>query len=125
MLNTGEMAAVTKFFFGKRIDAPVYRDSIEISTPVGARCGWCNDLIEAGDSGTIHAFADPECGLSTEAAHIECQARGILGSLAHLAGTCECGTGEEEPDLRPWREQGRDVLARFLADPEIFRLNAR
>lgn len=105
-----ELPAPETYFFGERWDAPAFDDSIERPTPVGEACGFCEETVEQGDSGTWQVFILSEKEAKSCPIHIECWLRQGLGSPAHLRGECSC-TGVPEPqDDRSWRDQGREVM---------------
>lgn len=96
-------------YFGERWDAPAFDDAVQVSTPVGELCGYCDEKIEADDSGTFTTFVN-ELAAESAPVHIECVIRGWLGSPAHCRGECSCSGGEEPADDRSWRDQGRAVV---------------
>jgi hypothetical protein len=107
-----------KIFWGTRHAPPIWQDGIMIDVPVGTVCGFCGEDIIDGD-GCLTPFIRK--GVPTyEPTHLECNARAVLGSPAHLVGTCFHGSNEEPFDKRSWREQGREVLAYYLENYQLF-----
>jgi hypothetical protein len=91
-------------WFGKRYPAPIYDDIQQTETPVGTRCAYCGEGIEAGDDGFLQ-----DDGI---ALHRECQLRMIFGSVAHQEKRCSCcgGTGSDQDDGMTRREGARAAV---------------
>lgn len=106
-------------WFGLAPFGGICEDDNHVETPVGQKCGWCDETIEATDAGTrmIHMGSlDPTDGSKLEAHyrpyHQECQLRMIVGSYAHIRGECSCFTGEPEGELgMSMREEAKKVFA--------------
>ncbi len=83
-------------------------------TPVGARCGFCVEEIEADDRGcTI-----PDMSGGEGAYHFECYIRVIVGSLAHQQKRCSCyghDCTELDPPNMTLREAARVALVYWVA----------
>jgi hypothetical protein len=87
-----------------------------IAIPVGSRCGWCDEPITEQDSGITNVLVGT-CDLPTEIVyHDECDARKILGSVAHQQGRCCCTVPgskcNDDPELTR-REAARQALAYY------------
>lgn len=99
-------------WFGQSWGAPICDDTPHVETPVGQPCGWCDELIAAGDRGvTIPHLAD----VWTERPfHFECQMRMVVGGFNHQQGTCTCcgGTDAPDPPRLTRREAARLACAR-------------
>lgn len=96
-------------WFGKPYGAPYEADTPHVATPVGEPCLWCNEAIEARDSGlVVHCYPDGE-----RAYHYDCHFRTIIGGLNHLRGRCQCCGGTEPPD--PPEMTRRDAAAQAIA----------
>lgn len=72
----------TVTYFGKAHTGAVYYLAEPIETPVGSICLYCEELIVADDDG----FRDAGFNIF----HRECFTRMIIGSVAHMKGTCGC-----------------------------------
>lgn len=83
-------------YFGKPYYAPIYLESHQIPTPVGASCIYCEEAILEGEDG----FQDD--GGSVH--HRECFLRMIFGSVAHQSKTCSCY--KSDPTDRGCDEEG-------------------
>jgi hypothetical protein len=99
-------------YFGKRHPAPIYRDIERSETPIGRRCGHCNEMIAAGDDGfTLPSY--PACEMSF---HRACHLRGIIGSIAHQQKLCSCyvpGSQAEDNPTLSRRAAAEEALAYF------------
>ncbi|MES2729967.1 MAG: hypothetical protein V4621_07755 [Pseudomonadota bacterium] len=72
-------------------------DEIQIETPIGQPCAWCEEPIQEGDMGT-------QTGKGP-AIHHECSMRGALGSVGHQKKLCSCyGGNQEDPPEMTRRE---------------------
>jgi len=106
-------------WFGLKPFGAVCEEDNHAVTPVGGTCNWCDETIEASDSGmlTPHmALLAPEVegDFTLEACylpyHQECMMRQVLGSYAHIRGKCSCFSEEPEPDSgMSKREEARKV----------------
>jgi hypothetical protein len=56
---------------------------------IGRKCFRCGELV------LTHEQDDHYPG---QPMHVECGARGIIGGLNHLRGTCTCCGGTDDPD---------------------------
>lgn len=77
-------------YFGAYHDVPAYEGAVEVPTPVGQVCIWCQEAIEAGDDGMVYA--------NGPVAHHECMVRQAIGGVNHILGRCICCGGTEDPD---------------------------
>lgn len=69
-------------WFGKKHDAPIYDDGVEVPVPVGMACWYCGDRIEADDDG-FQLPAIMEVGeISAANYHRGCLHSMILGPIA-------------------------------------------
>jgi hypothetical protein len=84
-------------WFGRFPWAPICQALERVPVPVGTICTWCGEPIEEGDCGLFIFHLGRAC--ARRPYHCECQARLVLGSLAHIEGRCWCFTGE--PDELP------------------------
>jgi hypothetical protein len=103
-------------FFGERWDAPqLDYNTVQVDAPVGRACLHCGEPVEAGDRGLMRLTmrGTRENPVATqEPAHMECDLRMGLGSLAHMEGRCRCCTGiDSEPSSWTAREEALAVLA--------------
>jgi len=104
--------------FGPPWDAPNMEPSddhqvIQVPTPVGQLCTWCQTAIAEGDRGLFHAVAHiNESGIhgSAEPIHVECHLRMILGSINHLTNRCSCHGHTEDPAPGNDREEALALL---------------
>lgn len=72
-------------------------------TPVGRACGYCEEAITLGQAGTLQAYTtSPQLGKlvhEERPVHYECSLRSVIGSVAHIEGTCSCHVpGSQEGD---------------------------
>jgi len=83
-----------------------------VPTPVGQVCSWCAEPILAGDEGSLLPHRPKGAPPVDRPIHKECQARTVLGSVAHQAEACCCygGKGEDDPALSK-RDAARAALA--------------
>lgn len=98
-------------WFGPAPFGPICDNIEKVETPVGEACSWCLELIAPEDSGIVMMHFD---GLrsSRRPIHLECDARMLIGSLAHLQRRCSCFTGCKEAPLgMTKREEARRVWA--------------
>ena len=79
-------------YFGKRYDAPIYKETNQAPTPDGVECTYCDEPIKLGEDGFIDSSMCPY--------HRECWIRSILGSVEHQMGVCGCFTGNHETKER-------------------------
>lgn len=78
--------------------APVCEDGQHIATPVGSLCLWCDEPIEADDSGVVTPYIDAAINVHQAAQHVECFLRQALGGVNHIEGRCTCCGGDRDPD---------------------------
>lgn len=108
-------------YFGDPWDAPAFEDAEQVPAPTGAPCDYCEEPIAEDDRGVITTGAargeDGRPVPKNFFSHLECFLLAVTGPLAHLEGRCGCpsptATGAvADPDgEKPWREQGREVMA--------------
>jgi hypothetical protein len=79
-------------WFGKAYGAPYERDTPHAPTPVGEPCLWCEENIEAGDTGLIVGYIDTGEALTPRQVpyHYECYLRQIIGGVNHQLHLCCC-----------------------------------
>lgn len=97
-------------WFGHAYDAPAWEGMPEVPTPVGDWCLGCGEPIARDDDGITIPYTGP-LGTMRAPEHVECFIRSVLGSTAHLDGTCSCGGGD--PHLPDYRTDAREVMARM------------
>lgn len=71
----------------------------------------CQFPIEDGESGIITGYVGAQGETGTAPQHIECFLRSILGSVAHLRGTCSCFGGTDVETRENYRQQARETMA--------------
>lgn len=79
----------------------------QVDTPVGELCALCDEAIERGDIGTVMSIInmgpDGKPVAARRPVHHECSMRSVIGSVAHIEGTCSCnipGSSEgDDPNL--------------------------
>jgi hypothetical protein len=99
-------------WFGRSWGAPMCRDLEHVMTPVGQVCQWCEEPIEADDSGW---------GATRRGAwmHVECFMRMMLGSVGHQLRVCMCHGGPyEDPPEMTRRDAARAAWENFNAIKE-------
>lgn len=101
-------------WFGAEPFAPICSMVEHAETPVGEACSWCEEPIAAGESGLLIVHLD-NGGARLRPFHEECQARTIIGSIAHIEGRCGCfgGTDDGPPEGMTKREEARRAVAAF------------
>ena len=89
-------------WFGTDWGAPVCQVTPQVPAPVGAPCLWCEEAIDAGDSGWGQCAQGPWM-------HVECFGRQMFGSVGHQLGLCTCYGGDDdcEPETMTKRESAR------------------
>lgn len=103
--------------------APIYEDSEQVPTPVGATCYHCKERVAEGERGFFQFTLPPAppggmllvAGLVPDfmrmPIHHECFMRGVTGSVGHQRGTCSChGGSEEDPPGMTRREAARAAV---------------
>jgi hypothetical protein len=103
-------------YFGQRWDAPLLDgDTVQIDVPLGKACMFCDEPITAEDRGLMRPAirnVGGELVATQEPAHMECDLRAGLGSLAHVEGRCTCaGARRTEEFAGTDREEALAVLA--------------
>lgn len=92
-------------WFGRKYNAPAYRDSPQVPAPAGELCTNCLESILEGDDGWLDAAGNPF--------HRACWYREVIGSLAHVQRRCSCyrpGSTESDPLGLTAREAAEEVL---------------
>lgn len=67
----------------------------EVPVPAGQPCMYCDEPITADDRGLMRPAVRNVGGQlvgTQEPAHMECDLRSTMGSLAHIQGRCTCGS---------------------------------
>lgn len=78
-------------WFGESWGAPFNETTPHVDTPVGKLCnGWCEEEIEAGDSGVIMGGVGMDDKPILVCYHRNCYLRQVLGSIGHQKGLCRC-----------------------------------
>ena len=88
-------------WFGKPWSAGCCTPDRHVETPVGQACGWCGEPIGVDDQGITMPLVDSSGAFGRIASHLDCHLRQVVGSVAHLRGTCSCvgGTDEDPPGM--------------------------
>lgn len=85
----------TMRWFGDPWGAPINEDCPRVAAPVGCNCQWCNEKVQATETGVIYSNG-PAC-------HLECFLRQSFGSVGHQLGLCICFGGpgwlDDPPNL--------------------------
>ncbi len=113
------MPEVVVEFFGERWDAPRLdqdegRCVRQIPTPTGQTCVYCTEPVVDGDRGLMVWWGSIEergrLRTTRTPVHAECEMRTVMGSPAHLNGTCYCATGRPDPEpVGSYRDEAREV----------------
>lgn len=98
-------AIVMMKWFGKPQNA-LCRPQLEIPTPVGAPCIYCEEPIEAEDFGVSIPCFQTRDQVTDEPQHFACFFRNIIGSVAHQKGLCSCRGLEDLSELGMTRREG-------------------
>jgi hypothetical protein len=113
-------------FFGPHLWGFAAEDpALRTTTPVGAACDWCGDLVVAGDYGvTMPRILSEDGGVTTAVFHRECHLRQIFGSVGHQQLQCRCygGTTEDPPELTK-RQAARAAVDYFERHPPAWCAN--
>lgn len=74
---------------------------MQVETPVGSVCVYCDEAIVEGDRGQLSPYLNAEGHVSITANHRECSFRAVMGPLAHQEKRCRCfgGTDHDTPGL--------------------------
>lgn len=112
---------VTVAYFGEKWDAPHLDEEpdkvvVQIPTPVGEICPLCEEPVNDGDRGLMMPFVttvDGDWVGKPRPVHAECNLRQVLGSPAHLMGTCRC-SGHNEPPFAGTRREEAQVVVRIV-----------
>lgn len=95
-------------YFGRKYDAPVYKELPRTATPVGEKCMHCEEPFKRGDDGFSEASGY---------VHRACRIRLVLGSVGHQMGRCSCyvkdGTSFEDPPGMTRREAAEAALTLY------------
>lgn len=75
-------------WFGPTWGASVCDPAEQVPVPVGRRCFWCAERFIPGERGI----------LTNVPMHLECSMRSFIGGANHIAGTCSCCGGDQDPD---------------------------
>lgn len=79
-------------------------DEVQIATPVGIACDWCQEPAQEGDTGTV---------IAGRVLHYECGLRSLIGSLGHQKRLCTCFSGTEEDPEGMTRRQAAAAAASY------------
>ncbi len=82
-------------WFGRSWGAPCCEPHLHGPTPIGEPCAWCAEPIAEDDSGLIMLYVGGD-RVRLRPLHAECQARSVLGSIAHVQRRCTCFGGPED-----------------------------
>lgn len=107
-------------WFGESWGSPLCSDSEPTETPVGAPCGWCEEIIVAGDSGLIIPHIGDE-GAEQRPYHRACFLRSCIGSLGHQARTCSCFGGQMEDPPGLTKRQAAQAAAEYAEAGHVMR----
>lgn len=81
-------------WFGETWHAPACEPQLEVPTPVGETCLWCDEPIDEGHRGFTQRYYDGKTA-TVVPMHLECSLRQIMGGALCADGTCEnCGDGQ-------------------------------
>jgi len=78
-------------------------------------CTWCGEEVLDGEGLTIDVITTT--GIEPRWLHDECDARSVIGSLAHVERRCSCyvaGSDEGDPPDMTTREAAQAALAAWL-----------
>lgn len=78
---------------------PVCTPEMEVPTPVGRKCAWCEESIDADESGAAFPSLDAHGRCSYVIYHSECMFRHLAGSVGHLQQRCSCYGQEDTSEL--------------------------
>jgi hypothetical protein len=95
-------------YFGKAHDAPIYKHTFHVPTPVGQSCMHCGEGILEGEDGFQTDEKSPF--------HRECFLRLLSGSVAHQMRACSCFLGDQAVDCEEGlsrRHSARLAMAYF------------
>ena len=94
-------------YFGQRWDVPATDGAVQVPTPVGVPCGFCEMPTEEGDRGfmlwALRLDDDDEPRTEQVPWHRECL---LVSTSGHVVGCCACG-GEYDTDT----PTGRRLMA--------------
>jgi hypothetical protein len=79
-------------------------------------CTWCGEAVLDGEGKTLDVITTS--GIDTRWIHDECEARGVIGSLAHVEGRCRCavpGSEAGDPPGLTKRQAAQAALSAWLA----------
>lgn len=79
---------MTLVFFGPRWDAPAIEHAIDVETPVGKTCHYCDEVIVRGDRGFIERYlttVNESSEVAVTQIHAECRLDEFCG---HNVGLC-------------------------------------
>lgn len=98
------------YYHGRKWDAPLTDDAIEMAEELVAAllpqpCALCREAMTVEDD----ILLTP--GMS---AHLECNLRSGMGSVAHLEGRCLCCGGTDSDDHQNYRESAKATLQWLL-----------
>lgn len=78
-------------YFGDPWPSGICDDGLQVDTPIGVRCGLCEEAVVDGDQGEFWADGKP--------VHRECGFRAVMGGIEHLKapeghalGSCYAGS---------------------------------
>jgi hypothetical protein len=102
--------------FGRKPDES--DDFVQVETPVGVPCLWCDEPIVEGDIGVIIPHLGSP-GVTEHPYHLECNVRMIIGGLNHLKGLCSCfgGTEPNDPPDMSLREAANAAVDYLMEHP--------
>lgn len=85
------MSVIVLAYFGEKWDAPRLDPTegvqiMQVPTPLGKPCLWCQQPIELGDRGLMQPTVR-QAGSTLEPAHMECDMLPVVG---HQMGVCTC-----------------------------------
>lgn len=96
------MSESTSGYFGP--PALMQEWETHVPAPVGKPCLHCEEVIAAGDTGTVNGAG--------QITHYACSMRMVVGSVGHQRGRCSCHGGTEEDPPGMTRKQAAQAALR-------------
>ena len=100
-------------YFGEPWPSGVCDSGIQVDTPVGEQCVWCEEAIQQGDQGSFMygVWRDSLTPRPIQPVHRECSLRSVIGGIGHLedhAFWCK-GPGNDTDGGRTKRQSALEV----------------
>ena len=100
-------------FFGEPWPSGVCDDGVQVATPVGESCAFCQELIATEDRGSFVGLAGYQAG-ALAPVHRECSFRSVIGGIGHHEDhTYWCKQRGDPDGGRTRRQSALEVWARF------------